>query len=258
MSYKPTEEHLIAYLYGELPADDMARVKAYLEANPSAKAQLHELNDTRLIFSELEDEEASFPIQLNTEADQKSEWHYWRPFVAIAAGLLLILSFGWLTNFGISYNEDGFRLGYQEEVKGLSQEEVARMIAADRTSTVNDMKEFVNVGRDSIQNELNAINASLDQEQANLIYASEKEDLMDNMILLSESLSDDYREILRQLIVSFSNNIESQRIQDLQNIQTAFSDLEDATINRQFDIEDELVRLSDKIDAVIATMNNNK
>ena len=81
---------------------------------------------------------------------------------------------------------------------------------------------------------------------------------MDDMIELSDGLSSNYRELMRELIVNFSNNYQSQRIQDLQNIQAAFNDLEDATVNNQLNIEDELIRLSDRLDAVIANLNNNK
>jgi len=258
MSYKPTEEQLTAYLYGELSEDEMAQVKAYLDANPNEKLNLQQLNDTRVIFNELEDEEVAFPIHIEASAGARSEWQFWRPYVAVAASLLLLLGFSWASGLGISYNADGFNLGYQAVNEGLSEAEVTKMLEDERERTIENMMSYINENNEQFDNQIKSINASIEQNNPSLIYEQEKKELIDDMLELSDNLSEDYRAIMRQLIVSFSNNIESQRIHDLQNIQAAFNELEDATIGNQLEIEDELVRLSERLDAVIANLNNNK
>jgi len=258
MSYKPSKEQLAAYLYGELSEEEMAQVASYLEAHPEEKENLQILNNTRLIFNELQDEELLSPIQFKDFEQPKPQWHYWRPYIGIAASLLVILTFAWLTNFGLSYQQGEFHLGYRKVVEGMSPEEVQTLIAKDRKATIKQFQAYVDASEDSIQGELKMINATLDQQTPDLLLAAEKQAIMDDMLNLSETLSADYREILRELVVNFSNNIEAQRIQDLQNIQAAFNDLEDATLGNQLDIEDELIRLSDRIDAVIASLNNNQ
>ena len=208
-------------------------------------------------MSELSDEEMPESFNFEPQMRTESSFTYWRPFIGIAASMLLIMSFAWLTGFGFSKDENGIQIGYQKIETGLSSEQVAELIAQERAKTLAEFSNMLSEGQDSLYNQMKVMEASFN-DQPQFIYEAEKQELMDDMINLSEGLSENYRELMRQLIVNFSNNWQSQRIQDLQNIQTAFNDLEDATINNQLDIEDEIVRLSEKLDAVVANLNNNK
>ncbi|MFT7150238.1 MAG: hypothetical protein ACI82Q_002103, partial [Nonlabens sp.] len=147
MKYKPTEEALMAYLYGELEGDQLGLVERYLEDNPEEKLKLEALSDTRLIFNELEDEE--LPGQLAFMAPLKNEeWLYWRKYVAIAATLLLILTFGWLTGFKANYDEEGLYLGYGEVQRGVSEEQIADMLFENNASLASYLQENIKVGQD--------------------------------------------------------------------------------------------------------------
>lgn len=258
MKYKPTEETLMAYLYGELDGDQSGLVERYLEEHPEEKQKLHELSDTRLIFNELEDEE--LPGQLAFMAPVKNEeWLYWRKYVAIAASLLLILTFGWLTGFKVNYDQEGLYLGYGEVQRGMSEEQVNDMLFENNAALASYLQNNIKQGQDSLNLKLDAIQASNDNELAiQRIFAREKDALITQMVGLNDKLSGDYREILRQLVVNFSNNIESQRIEDLRSIQAAFTDLEDATIGKQFQLENAFSDLEEKVNAVIANNSNNK
>lgn len=255
MSFKPTEEALIAYLYGEASPEEMKSIAEYLEAHPKEKERLQGLNDTRMVLGQWEDEHPSEDVAIDLPIRRKSEWSYWRPFVAVAASLLLLLTFAWQTNFGLSYTEDGFHIGYPEIDQGLSAEQVTALIQQEKQATIDQFMDYMREEKDTLNEKFNVIQASIN-EQPQLIYAAEKQALIDDMIGLSEQLSANYRDMLRTLVVNFSNNFEAQRIEDLQNIQAAFNELEDATIGNQLDIEDELIRLSDRLDAVIASLNN--
>ena len=257
MNSKLTDEQLIAYLYGELSAEEVNEIEKYLEENPEEKAKLDSLNQTRMLMNELDDEEMPEPLILSQPSQNIGGLAYWRPYLGVAATLLLVMTFAWLTNFGISNDENGFRIGYQEVQSGLSSDQVAALIEKDRKATMEQMRNMMSAGQDSLYREIQTVEASI-SEQPQLMYQQEKQALMDDMIELSDDLSSNYRELMRELIVNFSNNYQSQRIQDLQNIQAAFNDLEDATVNNQLNIEDELIRLSDRLDAVIANLNNNK
>jgi len=255
MSFKPTDEALIAYLYGEASAEEMAQIAEYLEAHPKEKERLQALNDTRMVLGQLDDEPLSGDIAIDLPIRGKSEWAYWRPFVAVAASLLLLLTFAWQTNFGLSYTEDGFYMGYQEIDQGLSTDQVTALIQQEKQETIDQFMAYMREEKDTLNQKFDVLQASIN-EQPQLIYAAEKQALIDDMMGLSNQLSANYRDILRTLVVNFSNNFEAQRIEDLQNIQAAFNQLENATIGNQLDIEDELIRLSDRLDAVIASLNN--
>jgi predicted membrane chloride channel (bestrophin family) len=80
--------------------------------------------------------------------------------------------------------------------------------------------------------------------------------LLQQMTNLNDRLTGNYRDVLKEIVVSFSNNWDNQRIEDLRNIQAAFSNLEDATITRQFNMEDALNILSEKVDIIAASTRN--
>mgnify|MGYP000583543022 CR=1 FL=1 len=258
MKYKPTEEILMAYLYGELDQEQSFQVEAYLDANPEDKAKLAGLSDARMLMNELEDEE--IPGQLAFMAPARNEeWLYWRKYAAIAARLLLIMTFGWVSGFKVNYDHDGLYLGYGKVPSGLTEEQVADMIYNNNTSISEYMEVSLQASQDSITMKLDAIEARNDNELIiRNIFETEKDALINQMVGLNDKLSGDYREILRQLVVNFSNNIESQRIQDLRSIQAAFTDLEDATIGKQFQLEDALSELEVKVNTVIANNSNDK
>ena len=258
MKYKPTEEILIAYLYGDLDQEQSFQVEAYLEANPEEKSKLEGLSDTRMIFNELEDEEV--PSQLAFMAPIKNEeWLYWRRYVGIAATLLVILTFGWITGFKVNYGDNGLFLGYGEVQNGLTEEQVASMIYDNNESISTYMEESLRISQDSVDIKFKILQANNDSE-ANIkkIFDEEKGALINQMVALNNKLSGDYRELMRQIVVNFSNNIETQRIDDLKSIQAAFTDLEDATIGKQFELENALSQLDEKINTVAANNSNNK
>lgn len=256
MSFKPTEEQLLAYLYGELDGDTFQRISDYLDAHPEERAKLQQLNDTRMIFNELDDEELPSPIVVQSE-QVHSEWSYWRKYVAVAATIILIMAFGWLTGFGLHYDNEGLVFGYTSVQKGLTEQQVANIIDEDRDLMMSYMRNYIDDINDSLQTDMQVLQASMTNEELiKKVVANEKQKLVNDMVSVSDQLSDNYREIMRQLIVSFSNNYQSQRIEDLNSIQAALTNLEDATYNRQIELEDELVNLARQLDAVIVSLNN--
>lgn len=257
MKYKPTEEILIAYLYGELDNEESVWVESYLESNPEEKARLEGFSETRMIFNELDDEE--LPEQLAFISPSKNEeWLYWRKYVAIAATILLILTFGWVSGFKIDYSDEGLYMGYGQIKKGLTVQDVANMIDDNNISISDYMERNLQANKDSLEIKLELYQASnTNQSIIKKIFDQEKDALITEMVGLNDKLSGNYREIMRQLIVSFSNNIETQRINDLRGIQAAFTDLEDATIGKQFEIENALSNLEEKVNSVIASNSNN-
>jgi len=258
MKYKPTQEELIAYLYGELPSDEIEKIEAYLKENPEARRELESLQDTSMLMSELEDEE--IPAQMAFLNPVKNEeWLYWRKYVAIAATLLLLVTFGALNGFKVVQSEEGLHVGFGETQYGLTEQQVADMIYQDRVMLLDYVNNSMEERNDSINLKFNALQASLTNEDViRRTFDQEKEALIQDLTDLTNKLGTDYRGILREIVVNFSNNIETQRIEDLRNIQAAFNDLENATVNRQMDMEDAIVNLSEKVNTIAASLSNKK
>lgn len=256
MKYKPTQEELIAYLYGELPQQDLERVEEFLNKNPETRKELESLQQTSLLMAEYEDEE--LPEQMAFIQPQRNEeWLYWRKYVAVAATLLLIVTFGALSGFKVVNSEEGLHIGFGETQYGLTEQQVADMIYQDRVMMLDFMNTSLEARNDSINQKFNTLQASLNNEDMiRTAFEQEKQALIQDITDLTEKMGDNYRGILREIVVNFSNNIETQRIEDLRNIQAAFDGLENATVNRQLDIEDAIFNLSEKVNAIAASLSN--
>ena len=61
MSYKPNENDLMAYLYGELEGSEKEAMEKYLFEHPDARRELERLQQMRSILSEVKDKEVIAP-----------------------------------------------------------------------------------------------------------------------------------------------------------------------------------------------------
>ena len=260
MSYKPTNEDLAAYLYGELDESATAQIDQYLKEHPKAREELKSMEEARVVMSQWEDEEVPV-IPGFIQPYENSEWLYWRKYVALAATILLIITFGWISNFNINYDEQGFQAGFTTPTQGITLNEVADLMAQERENILSELdtemsglKVGIEDNRSSIESSLDKIN-QVPEDEINNLLNEQKQQILAEMNQLNNRLTENYREVFRQLVVSFSNNYETQRIQDLRNVQAAFNDLEDAMSSKQETFEEALYSLSVEVDAL--SPNNN-
>ena len=258
MSYKPTKEELIDYLYGELEEGAKVKIEQYLKVNPNTRQELETLTGTQAILSQWEDEEAPAPFHLFSYP-KPSEWHYWRKFVAIAATILILLTFGWATDFHINYDDTGFKAGFGTPQENLTEEQVQSLLAANQKEVLQYLDTNMGLLKKDMDNKVLTVQTNLantvnqlektdpSEETIYLAIDHKKQELVDHMVRLNEKLVADYREIFNQLIANFSDNWENQRIEDLREIQAAIVNLEDATANRQGEVEEALFNLSQEI-----------
>ena len=245
------------YLYDEISPEKKAQIDDYIKSHPEVKEELQALEATRMVMADLNDEEPeSIPFIM---PQTNSEWLYWRKYVAIAATILLIITAGWASGFSIQYNDDGLQMAFGDIQNGLTEQQVADIVNNDRQLMLNYMQAGLKSVQDSIGNEMQILQASMSSEEIiRKVFEQEKNTLMYQMASLNDKLGDNYREMLREIILNFSNNWDTQRIEDLRNIQAAFTNLEDATINKQLDLEDAILTLSEKVDIVAANNPNKK
>ena len=253
MSYKPTNEELMAYLYGEQDESQRAQIEQYLNDNPEARTELEGMEETRVVMSQWEDEEVPL-IPGFMQPHENSEWLYWRKYVAIAASILLVIGFGSVSGFQAGYDGNGFRLGFgKSQPSGISMEEVNQMLAEqqqDLLSQMLEMKDGIDGDIESVRISNDNVVSSLQDQQINSLINEQKQEIVSEMNKLSDKMTEDYREIFRQLVVSFSNNMQDQRIQDLRKVELAFNDLQDVIGTKQEALEEALYNLSVEVDAL--------
>lgn len=253
MNYKPDEGTLIAYLYGELPADEAASVQAYLQANPDALKKLQALGETKNILSNVQDKEVIAPPIFMDDTKVVSFWHnsYFKTVMSIAASLLFIMVAGKLLGTEINYAGGELKIsfsGKKEQTKeivvsSLTEEKVNDMIQSSlaknneviTTHWTEDQKQLsqsISKNLDQNSKKIDALmktasDASRDQVRG--FVASLQNDnlkLMKDYFQLSTA---DQRKYTEGLLVDFSEYLKEQRRQDLMMLQTRVTSIEKTT-----------------------------
>ena len=75
MSFEPTNEQLIDFVYGNLPETERLKIEQAIEENGSIKEQIEALNESRSFLNSLEDEEVLEPDRFIWELSKKQQKH---------------------------------------------------------------------------------------------------------------------------------------------------------------------------------------
>lgn len=256
MNYKPTENDLMDFLYGELEGAEKEKVEKYLLENPSARLELEQLRNVRSVLSQVKDKEVIAPPIFVGDSKQRSLWQtpYLKTVVSIAASLILVILVGRFSGLRIQYGESELRIGFgnEQHVKpvdaptttaALSPEEVQAMI----NSALHQNNEAMQTSWKQTQQGLDAsisrnlaINSGkidklvressvASQEQFKQFVSgmqTENLQLVKNYFKVS---GDQQKQYIESLLVDFSKYLQQQRTDDLQLVQTRLNSLEKNT-----------------------------
>ena len=259
MSYKPDENDLMAYLYGELEGSEKEAMDKYLFEHPEARVELERLQQMRTMLGHVKDKEVIAPPIFVGESKQRFIWNapYLKTIVSIAASLLLIILAGKLAGMKIQYQESALRISFggDQVVNGNARETTAPAISS---VTPEEVQAMINASLDKnnlamqsswkeTQQQLDAsITKSLaqnsnkidklvkdasvaSQDQIRQFVSgmqTENLQLVKNYFKLS---SDEQKEYIESLLVDFSKYLQQQRNDDLQIVQTRLNSLEKNT-----------------------------
>lgn len=257
MSFKPNEDDLMAYLYGELEDAEKERVGKYLSENPDARMELEQLRQVRTMLSHVKDKEVIAPPIFLGDSKQPFFWRtpYFKTIISIAASLLLIMLVGRFSNMRIHYSDSELRIGFgrMAEIKSvesnhpvassLSPEEVQAMInnslnqnnVAMQSSWKETQKQLdvsitKNLALNSNRIDKLVREASLASQAQIRQYVSgmqtENTQLVKSYFKLS---ADEQKQYIESLLVDFSKYLQQQRNDDLQLVQTRLNSLEQNT-----------------------------
>ncbi len=243
MKYKPEESTLISYLYGELSAEEQAKVEEYLSGNEEARRELEELRSTLSIMGQLKDKVVDVPTFTFDQSSrvvvaEASTVSFWKKTMAIAASVAVLIFIGYLTNFNVSVGEQGFQLAFGNQNSGFSHEEVQSMITeaiAKNNNELNrqlasreaDIKEFAADRDQSLQNQFvkqvnNGAKSEPDWESERQQYLAYLKQLIED----SEAMQKRYTD---QVLTDFAIFLDIQRQNDMEVFQTRLNNLEDNT-----------------------------
>ncbi len=245
MNFKPDESQLMAYLYGELDAEEKRQVEAYLANHPEALEKINTLQQIRKGLARIEDKEV-IPPPIVWEPAGNRLWHapYFKPLVGIAASITLILLTAWLTGLTVRFTEGELRIGFGSPVNQpevLTASDVQRMIAASLRENnlalasgwatteqrlTESIRQSLTANTSVTRNELVRQVASATHDQVrNYVTALQEENtrVMKDYLTLT---ANEQQQVIEELLVDFSRYINQQRTNDLQVLQTRLTAIE--------------------------------
>ena len=259
MSYKPNENDLMAYLYGELEGSEKEAMDKYLFEHPEARIELERLQQMRSMLGHVKDKEVIAPPIFVGESKQLFIWNapYLKTIVSIAASLLLVILVGKLSGMRIQYQESELRISFggqqaandnavaaaQPSVASLSSEEVQAMInsSLDKNNMAmqSSWKETQQQLDASITKNLQQNSNKIDKLVRDASAASQDQirqfvsgmqtenlQLVKNYFKLS---ADEQKQYIESLLVDFSKYLQQERNDDLQLVQTRLNSIEKNT-----------------------------
>lgn len=249
MSYKPSEQDLMAYLYDELEAIERERVERYLLANPETRKQLDELKGVSSVIRSIPDKEVIAPPIFLGDNGRTKFWDapYFRTVMSIAASLIIVILVARATGTRLSVSESELKLSFgdlpsKENVQNptITQDQIQGMI----NQSLQANNEFLHTSWEESQRNLEqsiSKNLVMNSDKMNDVVrqasSASKEQIQqyvstlqaDNMKLVKDYFtltSGEQKQYIEGLLVDFAKYLQQQRRDDLQLVQMRLNNIE--------------------------------
>lgn len=254
MNYKPDENTLIAYLYGELDEKEQEKLAQYFREHPEELKHVKALAHARDIMGAINDKEViAPPVFMDDHSRGRPIWHSStvRWITGMAASFLFLMVAARLIGMEILYSRGEVRIsfGKKQEVPAqidpsrLTVDQVQTMIG----SSLIKNNEFIAARWEENQRKMDAsIRYRLD------LNSKKTEDMMKNASLASQEQirsfvnglqnenlrsmkeylqlsSAEQKKYVEGILVDFSKYLQEQRNQDFDLFQTRMSSMEKNT-----------------------------
>ncbi len=217
---------LIAYLYGEMSTEERLRFEKEMESDPELKNEFMELKQVRKGLSQLEDKEVMEPFFLwgknvaNGRANpfNRKTLILFKPFIAIAASLTILLVVGYMTHFSISYQQDQLFIGFNrvqqtQPVDVLSAEEIRNLV---RNEIDQNNQHIFNTINDS-EGKMETRFASLESSQQQLTSRTSAKGIPE------KDLREFYKQLQQANATLMENYLQNATVQQQEYFQTVMN-----------------------------------
>lgn len=262
METQDFNKELMDYLYEEMTAGERKEFEQKLSENPDLRREFEELNTVRQELDKLKDKEVMEPFSTWGKS-RSSSWFgsrggrkvlVFRPVTAVAASLIFLMLFGYLTNFSISINDQGLLLGFGNQIqnnqdKYLGQEDVKvlvrdaldnnnKMLAAKlaESETLYDNK-FIALESsvaDAIHANEKAVVSKEDLENFFTTAENNNSELMRDYLKLTTDRQQDY---FKTMLTQFNDFMQEQRSKDLTMVRNSLMDLKLSQNNQKLETD---------------------
>lgn len=256
MSWKPNENDIVDYLYGELAPDILKKFEDYMQQNTEFAREVNDLRLTHEILPTLPDEEVILPVNFTANVaieravGTSLKWLY--P-LSIAASIAAILVVGYFTQFSISYGEEGFRMAFNDSVPAqeasLTKDEINAIIDNRVNLASNQWGKEITELQTSFTSLLaqnqriteieikrvaaTRVQSEIDDEQILAFISQLKEENLKMMQNFYQVSAEDQQQYLRNVLLDFQNYLDNQRQEDLQFIQANMLELKNSSELKQ-------------------------
>ncbi len=238
MSYKPTHEELIDYLYGSLPTQKVLMLEQAMVANNELRQEVESLQSTLHLVHKLPEEEVLPPVDFSRKITAASlpKRPIWWPGITVAASLMLVMLVGYVTQTRIKMGS--FELSFGNvpqasislmEVQQLVKQELAKnnaTLTANLTNLKTDVNQQLVANKQAVLQEVS--------RQANALPKPAMETLLTKATTQNKELLANYLEVATEkqkeyidaILVKYMEYIDEQRKIDFKIMQANMEELD--------------------------------
>lgn len=260
MDYKPDQNTLIAYLYGEIDADTQQKVEAYLAQNPDAQKELEGLKSTRNLLQQWKDIPVNPPVFMVPPMESKNDRFglkktgrvLGKTGLIAAACLTLLMILGSLLKIQISYTPNQFTLSFGEVPKvqkdsirsdltesqtSLNEKRVNTLIVSSLAQNNDSLLQYIQHLEKHWQEQMRVTQGqqslAITKQDLPQLIQEIKEDNLNLLGQLLELNEEQQKTYTQDLFIAFSEFLEEQRLNDLYQISKSINEIEKDAIQNQ-------------------------
>lgn len=242
---------LLDYLYGEMTPNEKKEFEQKLSESEILQNELRELTTVREKLDSLKDKEVMEPFSTwgktrsfrRFNASQRRRMIIFRPVTAVAASLVILMLVGYLTNFSISINSNGFQAGFGNQVMSenqnyLSEADVQSLINQEVQRSNKELLARLTEAEEGYSQKISMLETSLksienkdksapitSEDLQNFFVNAENKnaEIMKEYLKLTSTQQQDY---FRTMLTQFNDFYRQQREDDLTLIQTSLLEMQ--------------------------------
>lgn len=258
MENQDFNKELLDYIYGEMSANEKKEFEVKLKSDNELQSEYKALTEVRDELESLKDKEVMEPF--SAWAKQRSSYWFkvnqkrrlvvFRPITAVAASLVILMLVGYLTNFTISMNNNGFHAGFGTGIVNdehyLSKDEVASLVSLEVQRSNKELITRLAQAEDNYDQKLTTLEASIssmeNSNRNNVVTNADLQKFLTNTENKNTEIMREYlkmtstqqQEYFKTMLTQFNAFYQKQREEDLNFIQANLVEMkQNQTIQKQ-------------------------
>ncbi|MBS0001397.1 MAG: hypothetical protein KFF73_20595 [Cyclobacteriaceae bacterium] len=273
MERENLKNDLIAYLYGEMSTEERLLFEREMESDPELAKEFLELKQVRKGLSHMEDKEVMEPFFLwgrngvNGWAGsfKRRSLVLFKPFIAVAASLVILLLVGYVTQFSITYQDNQLLIGFNriETISPASQLTEEQVINLVRNAIEQNNERLLTLIKNT-EDKMDTRFASLETIQekqpeypqtANTVTDKDLQDFYQQMQQTNAVIMENYlrnatvqqQEYFQTVVNQFTGYLQDQRQEDLRLIRRSLVNLKENQDQQQQETQQILANLLNNV-----------